>query len=238
MCKVAIVTGIASGIGKYVAEQLAKKNVVVYGADIKNIQLDNVICRQCDVSDEKQVIDFIEEIKEKYGKLDYLINVAGILCYKKRATIDQLLYEEWDKVMKVNAYSVFMMTKYAIPLLRKGTNPAIINISSDQVKKFNRKSAPYAVSKAAIEMLTKIAALELLEDKIRVNAVALSSVDTCFIKDYFGKEKMKQMVKSADEQMPFGIISVQDVWNAIRYILEDGNKMTGQILLIDSGTTF
>lgn len=130
------------------------------------------------------------------------------------------------------------MIKYTIPLLRKSKSPVIINLSSEQVKKVKKKSAPYAVSKAAIESLTKIAALELLEDKIRVNAIELASVNTNFIREYIGDDKkMEKMIKSADKEMPYGIINVNDVWKIVSYLIEDDNKVTGQIILIDSGTT-
>lgn len=237
MEKIVVVTGVASGIGKCVAENLVKKGNIVYGADIKFSDIDSMCYRKCDVCDEKQVIEFINEIKVKHGKIDGLINIAGILCDKNRATVEDLSVKEWDTVLKTNAYSVFFMTKYAIPLLKKSKVGSIVNISSDQVKKVRKKSAPYAISKAAIEMLTKIVALELLEYKVRVNAIELASVNTDFIKNYFGKIKMKKMLQNADEEMPYGIISTDDVWRAIQYLLEENNKMTGQILLIDSGTT-
>lgn len=235
---VAIVTGVASGIGRCIAQELAKRAVRVFGVDIQKVLLENVACYECDVSDERQVIDFIEKIKPLCGKVDYLINVAGILCYKNRNRVETLIAEEWKKVFEINVDSVFFMTKYAIPLLRKSDAASIINFSSDQVRKVKMKSVPYAVTKAAVEMLTKIVALELLEDHIRVNAVALASVDTNFIKNYVADDmRMKEMIKKADNSMPYGVIKVEDVWHMVEYLIQKDNKMTGQVLLMDSGVT-
>jgi NAD(P)-dependent dehydrogenase (short-subunit alcohol dehydrogenase family) len=235
--KTAIVTGVASGMGMYIAKQLAGKGYRVFGADLHDVSIADINCKICDVSDEEQVVNYIEDIKKEERKIDCLINVAGILCFKERNKIENLCSEEWRKVMDVNLDSVFYMTKYTIPLLKRSSHPSIVNFSSDQVYKIKNKSAPYAVSKAAIEMLTKISAKELLEDNIRANSVALASVETNFIRRIaLDDEKYRQMISSADRNMPYGIIKVEDVWNIVNYLISEKCKMTGQNILIDSGT--
>lgn len=235
---VAIVTGVASGMGKCIAKELANKNVKVFGADIEKVTLDNIESFVCDVSDESQVIDFIKKIESLCDKVDFLINVAGVLCYKSRGHVETLTKEEWRKVFEINVDSVFLMTKYTIPLLRKSNSASIINFSSDQVHKVKRKSAPYAVTKAAIEMITKITALELMEDHIRVNAIAFASVDTNFIKKYVADDiHMREMKEKANNDMPYGIIKAEDAWHIVEYLIRNDNKMTGHILLIDSGVS-
>ena len=87
-------------------------------------------------------------------------------------------------------------------------------------------------------MLTKIVALELIKDHIRVNAIEFASVDTNFIKNYVANDlRMEEMIKDTDNHMPYGIIKVEDAWQMVEYLIRKDNKMTGQILLIDSGTT-
>lgn len=235
---IAIVTGVASGMGKYIAQELAKRGIKVFGVDIKKVTIDKVECYVCDVSNEKQVVSFIKQIENLSGRVDYLINVAGVLCYKERNYIEILATEEWKKVFEINVDSVFYMIKYTIPLLKKSDSASIVNFSTDQVKKVKAKSAPYAVTKAAVEMLTKIVALELIKDHIRVNAIEFASVDTNFIKNYVANDlRMEEMIKETDNHMPYGIIKVEDAWQMVEYLIRKDNKMTGQILLIDSGTT-
>lgn len=237
--KVAVISGVASGIGKYIADELEKMGVKVFGLDINEIVNDKIHFFQCNVAHEDEVIGFVERITNYTDKVDYLINVAGILCYQDRYFIEKLPITEWNKVMENNVTSVFLMTKYLIPLLKKSNNGNIINFSTDQVAIVRKKSVPYAVSKAAIEMFSKIAALELLADGIRVNVVALSSVNTEFIKEYIQNEnKFKKKLSKADKEMPFGLIQPEDVFNLILYLIDKSNKITGQTILIDSGVTF
>ena len=237
MRRCAVVTGIASGMGKYIAEKLSEKDFLVFGADIKNVELPNVKSHKVDVSDEKQVHKFIEIIKNETDRIDCLINVAGILCDKERNRIENLSSKEWKKVLEVNLDSVFYMSKYSIPMLKKSNNASIVNFSSDQVYKAKNKSAPYAISKAAVEMFTKICARELICDSIRANTIALASVETNFIKNLdIDEYKYQEMIKTADEKMPFGIIKVEDVWDLIEYLIKDNCKITGQTILVDSGT--
>lgn len=236
MSRIAVITGVASGMGKCIAQKLVENNYTVYGVDINPVELDGVNSSICDVSNENQVKSFFKTVSETLNHIDCLINVAGILCYKERNTIENLSSEEWKRVLEVNLDSVFYMTKYSLPLLKKSQNASIINFSSDQVYKAKKKSAPYAVSKAAIEMLTKITAAENLDTHIRVNAVAFASVATNFINNYVGEARAIEMIKSADESMPYGIIRPEDAWDVVRFLLADGCKITGQIIMTDSGT--
>lgn len=236
MEKVAIVSGAASGIGRCIVQNLKMNNVKVFCLDIDEVDIDDVIYYQCDVSNEIDVINCVNQITLYTNKIDYLINVAGILCDKDKFLIENLPLKEWNRVFEVNLNSVFLMTKYVIPLLKASNNGVILNFSSDQVVLTKRKSAPYAVTKAAIEMFTKIVALELLDDKIRANTISLSSVDTNFIKKYINNDKrMNEMMLSADQEMAFGIIKPKDVVELVNYLISENNKMTGQTILIDSG---
>ena len=129
-----------------------------------------------------------------------------------------------------------MITKYSIPLLKKSTNGNIINLSSEQVTLPQAKSAPYAITKAAIEMFSKILALELIDSKVRVNTIALASVKTNFLRKYKKDEKvLEKMMENTDKNMPFGIIQPYDVYELVKYLIGKNNKITGQTILIDSG---
>lgn len=236
MNKYAIITGVASGIGECIAEKFIEEGIYVFGID-ENIPKNNKIeYFKCDIRDEKRIIDIINKIKEKTERIDYLINAAGIFCYKERNLIENLSKEEWQNVIDVNLTGTFLITKYTIPLLKNSLNGNIINLSSEQVVLPQIKSAPYAITKSGIEMFSKVLALELLEAKIRVNTIALASVKTNFLKRYKkDDEVINRMMENTNENMPFGIIEAYDVYKLVKYMIEKDNKITGQTILMDSG---
>lgn len=236
MRTVAVITGVASGIGRYVAYSLRKCDVDVYGLDINEPELEGIHFFKCDISVENQVVNVVKKIKQLVSKVDYLLNVAGILCYKNRYYVKDLPLNEWERVITTNLTSVYLMTKYFIPLLEKSKYGVIINFSSEQVCHIRKKSVPYSVSKAAVEMFTRVVALELLEKGIRANTIALASVRTNFIKDYVRSEKkFQEMMRLSEKKMPLGLIEPKDVYCLIKYLISNDNKMTGQTIILDSG---
>ena len=213
-----------------------RKNVHVFGIDVNLPKISNIEFLKCDIRDEKRITEIITEINKKTNHIDYLINSAGIFCHAERNMIENLSKEEWQNVIDVNLTGTFLITKYCIPLLKKSSNGNIINLSSEQVVLPQIKGAPYAITKAGIEMFSKILALELLNYKVRVNTIALASVETNFLKNYKkDTEVLKQMMKTTDQNMPYGIIKPDDVYELVKYLSQEGNKITGQTILIDSG---
>lgn len=238
MSKYAIVTGASSGIGACIANEFIKEGICVLGIDKDLPNNDKIEYYNCDIKNEERIIDIINHISKKTDHIDYLINCAGIFCDKGRDFIQNLSSQEWKNVIDVNLTGTFLITKYSIPLLKKSGNGNIINLSSEQVILPQIKSAPYAITKAAVEMFSKILALELLDSKIRVNTIALASVRTNFLKNYKNNEVIfENMMKNTDKNMPFGIIEPLDVYKLVKYLLDKDNKITGQTLLIDSGIT-
>lgn len=235
MSKYAIITGVSSGIGECIANSFCEDGIHVFGIDKNETQNEKIDFFQCDIRDEKRIIEIINNISQKTDHIDYLINCAGIFCQNKRDLIQNLSKEEWQNVIDVNLTGNFLITKYTIPLLKKSSNGNVINLSSEQVVLPQKKGAPYAITKAGIEMFSKILALELLEDGVRVNTIALASVKTNFLKNYKDEETLKKMMEDSDKNMPFGIIMPEDVYKLVKYLIEEKNKITGQTILIDSG---
>ena len=236
MKEYAIITGVASGIGEYIAEEFIKKGIEVFGIDIVKPKNSQIKYYKCDVSNEKMVIDVFKNIKKETNYINYLINAAGIFCYKKRDYIKNIEKKEWDKVININLTGTFIITRQSIPFLESTKNGNIINLSSEQVKYPQEKSAPYVISKAAIEMFSKVLSLELLESQVRVNTIALASVKTNFLKKYKNDKKaFNEMMEKTNKEMPFGIILPEDVYNLVEYLIDEKNKITGQTILIDSG---
>ena len=180
MGKYAIITGVSSGIGECIANNFIEEGIHVFGIDENEIHNEKIEFFKCDIRNEEKIIDIINIISKKTKYIDYLINAAGIFCHNGRDMIKNLSKEEWQNVIDVNLTGTFLITKYSIPLLEKSTNGNIINLSSEQVILPQVKSAPYAITKAGIEMFSKILALELMDSKIRVNTIALASVKTNF----------------------------------------------------------
>lgn len=236
MNKVAIVSGAASGIGKEVAHNLLLSEFNVYGIDIHPCNDPDIRSFICDISNEDNVKKTYSTIMSVEKNVDVLVNAAGIISVHKCYPASEVPSYEWQRVMNVNLNGTFFMITHLLPYISEGG--CIINLSTEQVIRPNIKSAPYAVSKAGIEMLSKIFAIELSQRKIRINTLALGTVQTDFIRHMVSSDQeMIEKIKKADQMMPFGIIKTEDVWNAIRFMIFDAPQLTGQTLLIESGMT-
>jgi 3(or 17)beta-hydroxysteroid dehydrogenase len=188
--KVALITGAASGIGQATASLLAQEGAKVIVSDIsvsggkdtvdeiKNKGGDAIFVKH-DVTSEHEWNNIIEKAVGTYGKLDVLVNNAGISPYK---SIEDTSLEEWRRVMAVNLEGVFLGTKYAIKAMKKTGGGSIINISSAAGIVGFKNSAHYCASKGAVRTFTKAAALECskvgYDYNIRINSVHPGVIDT------------------------------------------------------------
>jgi len=233
--KNAIVTGISSGIGKAIAEKLISDDVNVFGLDRKEANLIGAENYLCDVSNENEVIKVINEIKKSTLVVDYLVNVAGVLNYGQRTLIENQSISDWNELLKINLTSVLIMMKHVCKLMPP--NSSIVNISSEQSLKVISKSSPYSVSKAGINILTKVAALEMGEKKIRVNAIAAGTVKTNILRTLIDNDSIiEEMYKNEEKKLLFGVIKAEDIANLVIYLLSDkANFITGEVILADSG---
>jgi len=238
--KVAIITGGSRGIGFAIAKIFVENgaNVIITSKDPKRLenavsQLSNTIGIIADIRDENDVKKVVEQTIEKFGKLDILINNAGIFPQIKQ--LHEIDESEWNDVLNVNLTGQFRFTKMAIPYLQK-TSGSIINISSDAGLKayqgFNADA--YSAAKAGLIILTKCWALEYAKNKIRVNCICPGVVDTDMTKPFMKTEKDKDFLNS---EHPIGRIGQpEDVAKAILYLAsDDASWVTGSILVIDGG---
>ena len=179
----ALVTGAATGIGRSVAVALAKNGydvVVNYSrseesarktADQAQAAGARTLLFRCDVSDEARVRAMLGATEEEFGRLDVLINNAGTTVDVEPKNLDGMTVEEWNRVFNVNVLGLFLVTRAAVPLLRKSPNGCIVNTCSIAGFRPSAQPLPYAASKAAVANLTKTLA-NTLGPQIRVNAVA------------------------------------------------------------------
>ncbi|MHA1670839.1 MAG: SDR family NAD(P)-dependent oxidoreductase [Promethearchaeota archaeon] len=182
--KIAVITGSGAGIGEATALLFAKEGAKVCcnsnSSSAKNIvekiklSGGNAIFVQADVSVEEEAKRIIDRTIKTYGKIDILFNNAGIVL---GGAIDTMSTENWDRTMAVNVRGIYLVTKYAIPYLKK-TQGVIINNSSSVAFKGVKDRVAYTASKGAVLAMTRAMAADYLEDKIRVNAICPGTTDS------------------------------------------------------------
>ncbi len=242
--KVALISGGARGIGAATGRLLASEGAAVVLADVleeggraTEAQISEAGGRatfmRLDVTDEdnwKQVIDATVSL---YGKLDVVVNNAGI---SGRTTVEETPGDTWDRVMAVNGKGVFLGTKLAIPELRRAGGGSIINISSIYGIVGSETSSPYHASKGAVRIFTKAAAIQYASEGIRVNSVHPGFVDS----------PMTQAAHSIPDvhnlrvgRTPLGRMGTpEDIAAGILYLASDESSfVTGSELVIDGGMT-
>lgn len=237
--KVVLVTGGATGIGSATCIKLSSlgaKVVVNYSKSFQEAQdtynqLSNPgLLYQADIGDERQVKEMIHACIQTFGKLDYLVNNVGITHQLAMDDFDGATDEIWDKLWNVNVKGTFYCIKAALPFLRKGEDPAIVNIGSVAGITGLGSSVPYAVTKSAVHGLTKSLAFSLAPD-IRVNCIAPGAVDTRWWKG--NEEKMKAL---AGNILLKRISTPEDIAETVCYTLVQ-KSLTGQIITVDNGQT-
>lgn len=247
--KVAIVTGGSLGIGKATCLLLAKEGAKVAVTDILDKEGQEVVDKikgsagvakfwHLDVSNEEKVGKVFADINKTFGKIDVLVNNAGIAGSSKPT--HELTEEEWDKVMAVNVKGVFFCTKHAIPYIKKAGSGSIINLSSIYGIVSSGDVPPYHASKGAVRIMTKTDASLYAKDKIRINSVHPGFIWTPMVENYLKSQgDVEEGRKYLDGLQPIGHIGEpEDVAYGILYLASDESKfVTGSELVIDGGYT-
>lgn len=175
--KIALVTGAGAGIGRSVALRFAAEGATVLaasrGENVRTISAEaegEVVPLLCDMSDPAQVAAMVGACRERFGRLDVLVNNAGIAHTPAR--LHELELDTWDRVMATNVRGAFLVLKHAIGLMRASGGGAIVNMASYGSIRASAGSSAYIVSKAAMHSLTQQVAVEYAADNIRCNSVA------------------------------------------------------------------
>ena len=240
--KVAVVTGAGRGLGRAIAEELADSGaqvVVNYSKSkepaeevvkgISNGSEDRAVAIQADVSDAKQASRLIEEAVERFGRIDILVNNAGINVDK---TLKKMTPEDWDTVVQVDLNSCYYTLNAAMPHFVEQESGRIVNISSFVGQAGNFGQTNYAAAKAGIIGLTKSAALELARYNITVNAVCPGFVETDMLSGV-PEDVVKEHILPRIPLRRVG--SPQEVAKAVRFLVVDGDYITGETLNINGG---
>ncbi|MBI5101471.1 MAG: 3-oxoacyl-[acyl-carrier-protein] reductase [Nitrospirae bacterium] len=239
--KIALITGGARGIGKAIAIRLAKKGADLVVADIsyesaaetaKEIGAQEgvrTLALKLDVSQADEVTKAFEDIIREFGRVDILINNAGIT---RDGLLLRMKAEDWDAVMNINLKGTFLCSKEAVKVMVKQKSGRIINIASVVAFMGNPGQANYSASKAGIVGLTKTIAREYASRGITVNAVAPGFIATAMT-DALAENVRQEMLKS----IPVGKFgSVEDVANAVAFFASSESAyVTGQVIHVNGG---
>lgn len=236
--KLALVTGAGSGLGKAVAERLIADGARVILADITGAQDavaielgERAISRHLDVSSEESVAELEGWIRSEFGGLDILVNNAGI--GGGQALTHEYPLETFDQVMSVNVRGAFMVLQAGLRLLLESGGGNVVNMASIGGFRATPNSSAYIISKGAMVMMTRVAALEYAQQGIRVNGVGPGVTRTAIIDN-----SPQEFIDMLAAQIPQGRLGEpSDVANVVAFLADDNETphITGQIWLVDGG---
>ena len=238
--KVALVTGAARGIGLAVAKRFLADDWRVVLLDIEDDLLEKSVAAlaepdvtmavTCDVSDANAVTTAFAAIERRFGRLDALVNNAGIAVFTPLMETSEA---DWNRVIKVNLTGPFLCSKAAVPLMRERGGGAIVNITSISGLRASTLRSAYGTSKAGLAHLTKQLAVELASLGIRVNGVAPGPVDTAMAKAVHSPE-IRADYHDAIPLNRYGL--EEELAEAVFFLCSDrASYITGQILAVDGG---
>lgn len=229
--KVAIVTGASRGIGRATAIKLAEKGYIVYGVyqnreDMAKSLTDaypDIKMIKADVAQESDVKHIIDTVVSEQGKIDVLVNNAGI---NKWGRVEDFSITDFEKIMAVNVTAKFLLCKYAIPYLAKSNDGVIVNMSSrgGLSEYVFTEFLPYCITNAGINNFTVGLAKELESQKIRVNALIPTVTDTDRFKEAFTDEEKKEVIDAGK------LGTAEEAADHIISLIEDKTK-NGEILI-------
>ena len=248
--KVVIVTGGAYGIGRSTAVEFAKEGAAVAIADIDADAGRAVVSElrelgpggilvEADVSQSEACRRVVSETVNAFGGVDVLFNNVGIQAPSSYLNVEDTPEETWDLILGVNLKSHYLMSKYAIPEIRKRGGGAIINTASVQGLQSQKLVPAYAASKGGILSLTRNMALDYASENIRVLAVCPGAIDTKMVRTSAGMEEgdIEETIAEWGKSHPVGRIGTgEDIANVVLFLASDkASFMTGEHVCVDGG---
>jgi NAD(P)-dependent dehydrogenase (short-subunit alcohol dehydrogenase family) len=246
--RIALVTGGASGIGLATVRRLLKEGATVVVADLDAEAGERAVadlasagferCEAiaCDVASSEQVQAMAAAVEKRHGRVDALFNNAGMFL---PGTVHEMSEEHWDRVLSVNLRSVFLVSKYLVPLMLAQGGGAIVNNASIAAVVGDVNGAAYCASKGGVGQLTRAMALDYAKQGIRVNAVCCAEIDT----PLFEREAVQigltieEYREVLNEAHPIGRIGLpSEAAAAVAFLLsDDAAFITGTLLNVDGG---
>ena len=244
--KIAVITGAGTGIGRAIAHAMSREGAKVVLAGRRRGPLDDAveaivkgggqaIATSCDVSRDSDTRRAVEQAESAFGPVNILVNNAGILS---ATTIESVTEDEWDSVMAINLKGPFLMSRAVLPSMRKAGGGSIVNVSSVLGLVAMKNRAAYCASKGGVTLLTKAMAIDHAADKIRVNCICPSIVETELVQGLFPDTGEGRLAKQSRlEGIPLGRFGKpSDIAGLAVYLASDESSwMTGAALPLDGG---
>ena len=240
--KVALITGAGSGIGRATAQRLASEGASIFCVDLSEEGLKETArliseaagtaeTFQCDISSEEQVVNCVQHCIDKFGKLDHVTNMAGILRFD---LFHELTLADFEKVMKINVTGVYLVCREAIPhLLKTGGN--IVNAASTSALAGVPWAGVYSASKGAVLAMTRTIAIEYSKQGLRANCVCPGDIETPMTSPSFPENVDFKLLERC--MSPTGMRGPEVVAGVIAMLAsEDGAHITGEDIRMDGGT--
>lgn len=246
--RVALVTGGATGIGRATVLRLARAGAAGVAINYRTAPQEaeqlatevaelgvESLCVQADVRRDEQVRDMVQRVRERFGRLDVLVNSAGTTRWIPLSDLEALTDEQWDEILDVNLKAAFRATRAAASLLAE-TQGMVVNVASISgiLATPTTSSLAYGAAKAGLMYLTRGLAVALAP-RVRVNAVAPAFTDTKWMSGHYGADYAETIARAA-ANFPLGRVATpDDVAAAILGLVTGGDFVTGQTLLVDGG---
>ncbi|MGI9599238.1 MAG: SDR family NAD(P)-dependent oxidoreductase [Acidimicrobiales bacterium] len=238
--RVAVVTGGCGGAGRAVCQRFADEGAHVYAADLTpagSLGSDSTAGSflRLDVTSEQDVKDAMATVEADHGRLDILVNAAGI---ELELTVEETSLDQWNRIMAINVTGTFLTSKYALPLLRRSTNASIINFGSYDGYIADPNLAAYCATKGAVHALTKAMACDHGKEGIRVNAICPGYIDTPMLGQFYPDGVDPAAARAEAEAVhPLGTIGTPtDMANLVNWLASDEARYaTGQLWVLDGG---
>jgi NAD(P)-dependent dehydrogenase (short-subunit alcohol dehydrogenase family) len=235
--KTAVVTGAAGGMGLRIASDLVAAGARVIAIDVKDRPpgLGDALYHQGDVSDDRFVATAVGSAFAETGRLDYLVNAAGVLWFGRDRSLLDIELEVWNRVIAINVTGCMLTARHAIPLMRKTGGGAMVHFSSTQCLRGDDKPQDaYQVAKAGILALSKSIAIQFAREQIRSNVILPSATESPMQARW---DKDPELKRATAAGVPLGRVgTTEDMANACLFLLSDAASfITGTELLVDGG---
>ena len=246
--KSAVITGGGTGIGQAIALAFAREGAQVVVAGRRKEKLDetlhllqqagcSALALECDVTKAADTQRVVKSAEGAFGKVNVLVNNAGALSV---STVEDITEEDWDRVMATNVKGPFLMSRAALPAMRRAGGGSIINVGSVLGIVAIRDRAAYCASKGGVSMLTKAMALDHAQDNIRVNCVCPSIVESDMTRNLFAETEAGQQARESRlASIPLGRFGKPaDIAGLTVFLAsEESSWMTGTVIPVDGGVT-